>query len=106
MAEFTKGEWVVDNAGDVIVRGSGGYVGHPSRKGTIASLNDGEYIENNNSHDAHLIATAPDMYKEIENDLKNLKFRLENDALTECERWDIPNEIKEKEKLLSKARGE
>ena len=47
-AKFTKGEWIVDNSGDVIIKGSGGYVGCPAHNGAIASLTDGEYIENNN----------------------------------------------------------
>jgi len=79
--KFTKGDWVVDNAGDVIIKGSGGYVGYPSHDGAIASLNDGEYIENHNSHDAHLIASAPAMYKALEALSKSAVFRDNHNAM-------------------------
>lgn len=54
----TGGEWEVDQHGSaVLIAGSGGYVGYPSRTGAVASLDDGEYIENvNSSNDAALIA--------------------------------------------------
>ncbi len=90
--KITKGEWVVDNAGDVIIKGSDGGVSFPARDGTIASINDGEYIENDNEHDAHLIAAAPDMYAM----LKNVFDNYETDT-------HLDNQITV---LLAKARGE
>jgi hypothetical protein len=69
---FTKGEWVVNDSGDVIVKGSDGRVGYPPRPGTICSLCDGEYIENSNEYDAYLIAAAPDLYEALESLIANL----------------------------------
>ena len=116
-AKFTKGKWVVDNSGSaVIIKDSGGYVGYPSHKGAIASLDDGEYIENGNKHDAHLIAAAPDMYAMI----KELAHEL-NIAIDECNEYrakginsSTENEpdyidkqtVHEAQLLLAKARGE
>lgn len=93
--KFTKGEWIVDGAGDVIIKGSDGGVGFPARDGTIASLNDGEYIENTNEFDAHLIAAAPDMYAMLEGMYETL-----------CLIGDDGEEANEIDGLLKKARGE
>lgn len=64
--KWTPGEWVSVNGHCVIVKNSGGGIGYPSVPGTIASLNDGEYIENTNAADAHLIAAAPDLYEALD----------------------------------------
>lgn len=65
--KWTPGPWVVgDCAMAVIVEGSGGRVGYPAKSGTIASICDGEYIENTNKYDAHLIAAAPELYDALE----------------------------------------
>ena len=95
-AKFTEGEWVVDENGDVIIKGSKGMVGFPATEGTIASLNDGEYIENNIKHDAHLMATAPDMYAMIN--------KINNMGLVDFEIFR--RDTKEMRELLAKARGE
>lgn len=69
--KWTKGNWVVDKNGNVIVEGSSGGVGYPPSDGTIASLYDGEYIENDNAdNDAHLIAAAPDLAEALESILE------------------------------------
>ncbi len=55
----TPGMWVVHQKISVIVEGSDGRVGYAPKDGTIASLDDGEYIANKNAKkDAAFIATA------------------------------------------------
>lgn len=103
--KITKGEWIVDNAGDVIIKGSDAGVSFPARDGTIASINDGEYIENINKHDAHLIAAAPLMYREIEEDIDFLECLI-IDAETSGEKRSLQHKQNLKIGLLAKARGE
>lgn len=86
--KFTKGEWVVDDAGDIIVKGSKGRVISPVREGTIASFNDGEYIENTNKHDAYLMVQSKNMY----NFISSLQLSVVDKVKAEA--------------LLAKARGE
>ena len=65
-----------------------------------------------NGHDkeeranAHLIAAAPDMYEMIKDYHRKIEFRLDNDVLSECERWDLRDSRQNIEELLAKARGE
>lgn len=56
----TPGPWESPTDGHaVIVEGSRGKVGYPPSEGTIASLNDGEYIENHSAtQDAAFIAAS------------------------------------------------
>ena len=63
--KWTEGTWEVNDNGDVRVAGSGAFVGYPPQPGMICSLSDGEYIDNENWHDAHLIAAAPDLYNAL-----------------------------------------
>lgn len=59
LSKATEGEWESGNYGDVGVVGTDWGVGYPKRRGTIASLNDGEYIENENSkNDSDFIANS------------------------------------------------
>lgn len=102
MTEFTKGEWVVDGAGDVIIKSSGGGVGYPARSGTIASLNDGEYIENTNEHD---------MYKMLDDLVRLGEALLSSDEITDEEdlatiHSNFNDKAIEAEVLLKRARGE
>ena len=101
--KFTKGEWHVDNAGDVVIKGSGGYVGYPSHDGAIASLDDGEYIENDNKYDAHLIAAAPDMYAMV-NEVLSMQKQWHGHGMETHMKLAVL--AKKMELLLSKARGE
>lgn len=58
----THGKWMEDETHNVVKFGSDGYVGHPPHPDAIASLYDGEYIENPNYKvDARRIARVPDM---------------------------------------------
>jgi len=101
-AKFTKGEWVsyigacdtqeirVD---DYVVIGWQGF--------------DGVAIcEDEKAANAHLIAAAPEMYKEIEDDVKNLKSLLMGFDPSSLESAAIEKKISRKKKLLAKARGE
>lgn len=46
-AKATAEDWEAENDGSCIrVVGSDAYIGYPPKSGAIASLNDGEYIEN------------------------------------------------------------
>lgn len=99
MEKFTRGEWVVDEYGDVIIKGSGGRVGHPTKDGVIASLDYGEYIENCNDFDAYLIAAAPKMYallNEITEEVNDYENSI-NKPVSWAERAEL---------LLAEARGE
>lgn len=58
----TDGPWEVSPYHCVRVQGSDAEVGYPPQAGAIASLYDGEYIENkNNVVDARRIARLPDL---------------------------------------------
>ena len=96
--KFTPGKWVSKDGMSVIVEGSGAYVGYPPKQGAIASLFDGEYIENANRADAHLIAAAPELYEALWNMV----------ALAEPYMRDEVQEIGllEARAALAKARGE
>ena len=72
--KFTPGPWeVIDDGGgyggcySVSVEGSGAKANYPPMAGCIASVYDGEYVENHNAeNDAHLIAAAPELYAALE----------------------------------------
>lgn len=75
----TQGEWECDHS-SIILKGSGAHVGCPPQHGAIASLYDGEYIENDNAEaDARLIVLAinslPALWAEIQ------RLRAENARL-------------------------
>lgn len=86
--KFTKGEWRVSDDFDI-------YCG-----AVLVS-----YVVEGSEDDAHLIAAAPDMYAEIENDIVFFKYLL-IDAITDGERNAIQSKINSKNTLLAKARGE
>ena len=92
--KFTEGPWVV----------SGSYI--KCEKGHIAQskaifLNNKQLIAN-----AHLIAAAPDMYKEIEQDILWLQRLSEDYVIGSYELRSCILRIKTKKSLLAKARGE
>lgn len=93
-AKFTEGKW--EFAGDcVMVAGSGGVYGYPPKPGVICGLSDGEYIENYNSADGHLIAASPEMYEMLEY-VMICAARQDNSLI----------DASEIRSLLAKARGE
>ena len=93
--KFTKGEW--------LARASESPFSH----GFIYI--DGGGFDVSDSPDcvanAHLIASAPDMYKEIENDIAYFECLL-IDAETLGEERAVQHKIDSKNELLKKARGE
>jgi len=93
MAKFTEGEWAVNTTG------SKTWVDTETGL-TVAQVFDMEGHTDN----AHLIAAAPDMYKEIELDLNRLKGSIS--CFTGYHLTDIKKHIARKEKLLARARGE
>ena len=100
MKAYTEGEWIYhDYSNSVIIKDSGSRgAGYPPEEGTIASLNDDEYICNYNKYDGYLIAAAPDLYEALEDLLENYK---ENKG----EGLGIGPIMKAKQ-ALAKARGE
>lgn len=112
-AKFTNGEWKVIESGDAFVD-DGLLVTVTSQSKDkpnlyfeheiiIAGTSDGykEAVAN-----AHLTAAAPEMYKEIEGDIKNLKSLLMGIDPSSLESAAIEKRISRKKKLLAKARGE
>ena len=85
MSNFTKGPWVCVHAGD------DGYVVQVGKDIDMVS-GKGLLFMNEDKHNAHLIAAAPDMYEVLEDIVKNY----------ECE-FHIDKMIR---KVLAKARGE
>ena len=55
---------------------------------------------------AHLIAAAPDMYAMLKLHHRQIEFRLDNDDLSECDRWDLRDSRQNIKDLLDKARGD
>ena len=99
MKAYTEGEWIYhDYSNSVIIKDSGSRgAGYPPEEGTIASLNDDEYICNYNKYDGYLIAAAPDLYEALE------------DALQELETMSYSHYERLERKIraaLAKARGE
>lgn len=108
-AKFTKGPWsqshrqgsdgmynteVYDHKGETICTLSW----HPVYEGNGVTSTD-------RSANAHLIAAAPDMYKEVEREISTLECLLV-DATTHGEADRLQNDIIRKVKILKKARGE
>lgn len=112
-AKFTKGEWKVIKSGESFLDG-GLLVSATSKSEDKSSF----YFENeiliaattNDDKEAvanaHLIAAGPEMYKEIEGDIKNLKSLLMGIDPSSLESAAIEKKISRKKKLLAKARGE
>ena len=96
--KFTDGEWyalgelVIADLGRKMIKPLGSLSGHISPEEDRAN--------------AHLIAAAPDMYREIQSDIDGLK-----EAMEEYPKWSshyniLESELNRKDELLAKARGE
>ena len=94
-AKFTKGKWVVDN--------SGYFTKVLSDKVAICEM---KTTPKNILHNANLMATAPDMYAEIQSDIEELEDKLLDVSKVSGDYDFIVGRIKHKESLLAKARGE
>ncbi|MEO9497688.1 MAG: hypothetical protein ABJG42_24655 [Vibrio splendidus] len=94
-AKFTKGDWRVER----FVNGNGF---------EIAFNEDGEVIADYvyTEPDAHLIAAAPKMYKDIEADIEWLERLAKRYAIGSYELRSIHSRIEVKRNLLAEARGE
>lgn len=107
-AKFTKGDWSVSS---VTVNGErvenswsvsvGGFLLANVRSGATFGV-----VDEMQKANAYLIAAAPEMYKEIEDDIKNLKSLLMGIDPSSLESAAIEKKISRKKKLLAKARGE
>ena len=106
MSEFTKGEWkVVDGT---LINEQCLFV-YVDGAGVVCRLT---YTVNNTPltdedvANAHLIAAAPDMYKNIKEDIEVLERQSKQYVCGSFELRSILLRIKTKEALLAKARGE
>jgi len=86
MSNFTQGEWSIDNSG---------YFTRVFSDGVLICE-----IKSTTDHNAHLIASAPDMYRVIENIVK----------YQDCNRGELQEYLNNSglsfKMLLAKARGE
>lgn len=106
-AKFTKREWAVitepESEHYLTTVDCGGVM----QLNVITSATDITFAESfERRANAHLIVAAPDMYKEIEDDIKNLKSLLMGVDPSSLESAAIEKKIHRKQKLLVKARGE
>lgn len=101
-AKFTKGEWLAwDERVGIIDESDSQANGMMMEVAYIEKYDfPDEYMAN-----AHLIAAAPEMYKEIKRDIESLHCKL-IDAITIGESSSIKHDIERKSKLLAKARGD
>lgn len=103
-AKFTKGEWKVTKIQDRLFRiGSGcSEIAKTIRWNGSESHKYNDEVEAN----AYIMAAAPEMYEEIERDLDSLYNFVKTLAEYSNDWLFYINEIKRKEYLLAKARGE
>ncbi|AUR98353.1 coil containing protein [Vibrio phage 1.250.O._10N.261.55.E11] len=98
-AKFTQGPWVARGSTPSRIYG----MQRADKEVIIAAT--GSVLENSGAN-AHLIATAPEMYAEIERDVLEIEARLKfADKRTLAVNPDVAN-LKRKKALLAKARGE
>jgi hypothetical protein len=101
--KFTSGEWYVYERG--IDCGVG--VGCSGiRICELSLLSDDVITKEENTANANLIAAAPDMYAEIESDIKDLEDRLLDISTLSGDYDLIHGRIIHKKTLLAKAGGE
>jgi len=101
--KFTKGEWtkrddtigIIDDS-DTQSYGMIRFICHVDKYD----------FESEWQANAHLIATAPDMYKNIEKDVQKLRAKVACYVLGSPELDSILLDLEEKENLLAQARGE
>ena len=105
MKAYTEGEWIYhDYSNSVIIKDSGSRgAGYPPEEGTIASLNDDEYICNYNKYDGYLIAAAPDLFEALEELLRVFEI-YEDGCFDGIPEGDAP--FIAARSALKKARGE
>jgi hypothetical protein len=118
-AKFTKGLWVADYDKSLTRYSEGSIYCGDFHLSIITGANyqctfggisrdwgKNYEIEDDNEHkaNAQLMAVAPEMYAEIQTDLNRLISSI--GCFTGHHRQQIKKEIKRKEKLLAKARGE
>jgi hypothetical protein len=96
--KFTQGPW--DVLGEIVIAEKG----HKTIK-PLCSFN-GRISPQEDKANAHLIAAAPDMYKEIEQDILWLQRLSKGYVIGSCELRSCILRIKTKKSLLAKARGE
>lgn len=107
-AKFTKGEWVINK--DCWVGCSWGIdMGSHHCAATVVTCFEGggddQLTRSKLESNAHLIAAAPEMYEEIENEIEFLR-ELRSEAHTPYMAELFDNRIADKVNLLAKARGE
>lgn len=102
--KFTKGPWVANYGG------TEGHIKAIKEGGTptvaIADVITPSLTDEEKKANAHLIAAAPDMYKEIEQDILWLERLSKDYVIGSYELRSIQLRIKSKRILLAKARGE
>ena len=112
MGKFTKGDWMVcrNLAGAIEV-----HIGDPFtnrdadwRYLNIGIATDGEDCTNNPTAlaNAHLIAAAPKMYREIQKDIEKIRFKIKLKTDRDEMRPLLEQELNTKLALLAEARGE
>ena len=91
--KFTKGEWRINDDIDGL---------------SVAFNDDGELITDYvyELADAHLIVAAPNMYEEIEQDIRDLKDFLVTLKENSHDYIYYTSKLTRKEQLLAQARGE
>lgn len=97
-AKFTTGEWYSYGYGV----GCGGYLVADTKHESTDDIRTANECRAN----ASLIAAAPNMYDEIENDIKELDHELKNQELNPIARSKLQHRRNYKVQLLAKARGE
>jgi len=102
--KFTKGKWKADlkslasiNCGEKHIA----MVNYFNTHNKDNCVNEAECVAN-----AHLMATAPNMYAEIQSDIEELEDKLFDVSKVSGDYDFIVGRIKHKESLLAKARGE
>lgn len=97
-AKFTQGEWYSYGYGV----GCGGYLIADTKHDPA----DDVRLSNECRANAYLIAAAPEMYMEIEDDINELDRELKNQELNPIARSNLQHRRNHKANLLAKARGE
>ena len=104
--KFTKGEWIVEDDGRrYSIWSKYGENDEKVIDEQLYSYPNKEYSQELKAN-AHLMATAPDMYAEIQSDIEELEDKLLDVSKVSGDYDFIVGRIKHKESLLAKARGE
>lgn len=104
--KFTKGEWQLslDCGGKTLIYSDNEVICEGFMCSHDKVETDSHRIEA--KANANLVAAAPEMYKNIEEDIEILKRQARNLVLGSHELRSVTLRIKSKAKLLAKARGE